>query len=116
MTLVLTGLVFPIIQVSKSDDFQLKREVSIYSIGDLLKETVANETLTDLRDRKYFLVTQKQRCCKPPPLFVPALSLIQVLHWLVNIYRIPPSILHICGLENKFQFLNAASKQEHFLF
>jgi hypothetical protein len=64
--------------VSKADDFHLKREVSIYSIGDLLKETVANETLTDDRDRKYFIVTQKKKCCKPPPIFVPGISIVQV--------------------------------------
>ncbi len=66
-------------QVAKSDDFQLKREVSIYSIGDLLKETVANETLTDQRDRKYFIVTQKEKCCRPPPLFVTGISIVQVI-------------------------------------
>jgi len=65
--------------VSKDDDFKLKREVSIYSIGDLLKETVANETLPDRQDRKYFMVTHKKKCCRPPPMFVPAISLLQVL-------------------------------------
>ena len=74
-----------VLQISRPDDFKLNREVSIYSIGDLLKETVANETLPDQRDRKYFIVTHKKRCCRPPPIFVPGISIVQV--------RIPEPIL-----------------------
>ena len=65
----------------------MSRSSSVYTIVDKFMSTVANETLTDRRDRKYFLDSHRvpgngyRGCCSWPlvvPLFIPVLSLLQI--------------------------------------
>ena len=65
----------------------MSRSSSVYTIVDKFMSTVANETLTDGRDRKYFLDSHRipgngyKGCCTWPlavPVFVPLLSIIQI--------------------------------------
>ena len=65
----------------------MSRSSSVYTIVDKFMSTVANETLTDGRDRKYFLDSHRvpgngyRGCCSWPlvvPLFIPVLSLAQI--------------------------------------
>ena len=65
----------------------LSRSSSIYTIVDKFMSTVANETLTDDRDRKYFLDSHREpgngyKCCtwplNLPALFIPAVSIAQI--------------------------------------
>ena len=65
----------------------MSRSSSVYTIVDKFMSTVANETLTDGRDRKYFLDSHRipgngyRGCCSWPlvvPVFIPVLSLVQI--------------------------------------
>ena len=65
----------------------MSRSSSVYTIVDKFMSTVANETLTDGKDRKYFLDSHRvpgngyRGCCSWPlvvPLFIPILSLVQI--------------------------------------
>ena len=74
---------YPIQTFSES----MSRSSSVYTIVDKFMSTVANETLTDGRDRKYFLDSHRvpgngyRGCFSWPlavPLFIPVLSLLQI--------------------------------------
>ena len=72
------------------------RSSSIYTIVDKIMSTVANETLTDDRDRKYFLDSHREpgngyKCCTwplcLPTLFIPVVSIAQIAVQIAYVYQ-----------------------------
>ena len=83
------------------EDGFLSRSSSIYTIVDKFMSTVANETLTDDRDRKYFLDSHREpgngyKCCTwplLPTLFIPVVSIVQIAVQIVFSSHISDHIL-----------------------
>jgi len=98
-------------QVSQPGDFHLRREDSIFSISDRLTEVVANETLTDDLDRKWFLhlhsgYGQGGKCCLwPPPMFLLSISIAQIVLYIYNSVAEHPLVLHPLKLHEPWRYI-----------
>lgn len=96
-------------QVSQPGDFHLRREDSLFSISDRLTEALANETLTDELDRRWFLsqrIQKRQLCCVwPPPLLLVSLSIAQIVLYHYNSVAEHPLVLHPHKLHEPWRYL-----------
>ena len=97
--------------MSQPGDFHLRREDSIFSISDRLTEVVANETLTDDLDRKWFLhlhsgYGQGGKCCLwPPPMFLLSISIAQIVLYIYNSVAEHPLVLHPLKLHEPWRYI-----------
>ena len=83
----------------------MRREDSIFSISDRLTEVLANETLTDEVDRKWFLFQHKRCCLWPPPLLLLSLSIAQIIFYYYNSVAEHPLVLHPLKLHEPWRYL-----------
>lgn len=94
--------------MSQPGDFHLRREESIFSISDRLTEVLANETLTDDRDRKWFLNSiHDRKCCLlwPPPWLLISISVAQIILYYFNSVAEHPLVLHPLKLHEPWRYL-----------
>ena len=97
--------------MSQPGDFHLRREDSIFSISDRLTEVVANETLTDDLDRKWFLHLHSGyghggKCCLwPPPMFLLSISIAQIVLYIYNSVAEHPLVLHPLKLHEPWRYI-----------
>lgn len=83
----------------------MRRQDSIFSISDRLTEVLANETLTDDLDRKWFLDTHSCCCLWPPPLLLTTLCITQIILYYFNSVAEHPLVLHPLRLHEPWRYV-----------
>lgn len=67
---------------------------------------VANETLTDDLDRKWFLGHNQGKCCLwPPPIFLLTISIAQIVLYIYNSVAEHPLVLHPLKLHEAWRYI-----------